>query len=44
MINDFKSVSQESIKILSADLDYSKSPYYNYTKTKPKTCEIFHKK
>ena len=27
MINDFKSVSQESIKILSADLDYSKSSY-----------------
>ena len=35
MINDFKSVSQESIKILSVDLDYSKSSYYNYTKTKP---------
>ena len=28
-------MAQESIKILSSDLDYSKSSYYNYTKTKP---------
>jgi len=34
-INDFKSVTQDSIKILSGDLDYSKSVYYNYTKQKP---------
>ena len=35
LIDDFKSMAQESIKILSNDLDYSKSSYYNYTKTKP---------
>ena len=35
LINDFKSMAQESIKILSSDLDYSKSSYYSYTKTKP---------
>ena len=34
-VNDFKSITQESIKILSSDLDYSKSSYYSYTKTKP---------
>ena len=28
-------MTQESIKILSTDLDYSKSSYYAYTKTKP---------
>ena len=28
-------MSQESIKIISSDLDYSKASYYNYTKTKP---------
>ena len=27
-------MAQESIKILSSDLDYSKSSYYAYTKTK----------
>ena len=35
LINEFKSMAQESIKILSTDLDYSKSSYYAYTKTKP---------
>ena len=35
IINDFKSVTQDSIRILSTDLDYSKSVYYNYTKQKP---------
>ena len=35
LVNDFKSMTQESIKILSSDLDYSKSSYYSYTKTKP---------
>ena len=35
LINDFTSMAQESIKILSVDLDYSKSSYYSYTKTKP---------
>ena len=35
LVNDFKSMTQESIKILSSDLDYSKSSYYAYTKTKP---------
>ena len=35
LIDDFKSMAQESTKILSNDLDYSKSSYYNYTKTKP---------
>ena len=35
LINDFKSMAQESIKIISSDLDYSKASYYNYTKTKP---------
>ena len=35
LVNDFKSMAQESIKILSSDLDYSKSSYYSYTKTKP---------
>jgi len=35
LIDDFKSMAQESIKILSRDLDYSKSSYYAYTKTKP---------
>jgi len=34
LINDFKFMTQDSIKILSADLDYSKSSYYAYTKTK----------
>ena len=34
LINDFKSMAQESIKILSSDFDYSKSSYYAYTKTK----------
>ena len=37
LINDFTSMAQESIKILSVDLDYSKSSYYSYTKTKPST-------
>ena len=37
LINDFASMAQESIKILSVDLDYSKSSYYSYTKTKPST-------
>ena len=35
IINDFKSVTQDSIKILSEDIDYSKSVYYSYTKQKP---------
>ena len=35
LINDFKSISQESIKVLVSDLDYSKTSYYEYTKTKP---------
>ena len=35
LINDFKSMAQESIKILSSDIDYSKTSYYSYTKTKP---------
>jgi len=35
LINDFKSMTQESIKILSSDFNYSKSCYYSYTKTKP---------
>ena len=35
LIDDFKSMTQESIKILSVDLDYSKSSYYAFTKTKP---------
>ena len=35
LINEFKSMAEESIKILSTDLDYSKSSYYAYTKTKP---------
>ena len=35
LINDFKSMAQESIDIISSDLDYSKASYYNYTKTKP---------
>ena len=35
IINDFKSMTQESIKILSKDLDYSKLVYYSYTKQKP---------
>ena len=34
IINDFKSVTENSIKILSGDLEYSKSVYYNYTKEK----------
>ena len=34
IINDFKSVTQDSIRILSRDLDYSKSVYYSYTKQK----------
>ena len=37
MINDFKSITQQNIKFLSSDLDYSKSSYYAYTKTKPTT-------
>ena len=28
-------MAQESIRILSADLEYSKSSYYAYTKTNP---------
>ena len=28
-------MAQESIKILNTDLDYSKTSYYAYTKTKP---------
>tara|TARA_A100000164_G_scaffold308456_1_gene285519 strand:+ start:10 stop:879 length:870 start_codon:yes stop_codon:yes gene_type:complete len=35
LLHDFKSIAQESIKVLSSDLDYSKSSYYSYTKTKP---------
>ncbi len=35
LINDFKSMTQESIKFISSDLDYSRSVYYAYTKTKP---------
>jgi len=35
IINDFKSVTQDSIRILSTDLDYSKSVYYSYTKQNP---------
>jgi len=35
IINDFKSVTQDSIRVLSRDLDYSKSVYYSYTKQKP---------
>ena len=35
IINDFRYVTQDSIKILSMDLDYSKSVYYSYTKQKP---------
>ena len=34
LINDFKFLTQDSIKILSTNLDYSKSSYYSYTKTK----------
>ena len=34
LINDFKLMTQDSIKILSTNLDYSKSSYYAYTKTK----------
>ena len=34
LINDFKFMTQDSIKILSTNLDYSKSSYYAYTKTK----------
>ena len=34
LINDFKLMTQDSIKILSTNLDYSKSSYYSYTKTK----------
>ncbi len=37
LINDFKSMAQEGIKLLSNDLEYSKSSYYAYTKTKPST-------
>ena len=35
LINDFKSMTQESIKFISSDLDYSRSVYYAYTKTTP---------
>ena len=35
LINDFKSITQESIKFISSDLDYSRSVYYAYTKTTP---------
>ena len=35
IINDFKSITQDSIKFLSGDLDYSRLAYYNYTKQKP---------
>tara|TARA_B100000700_G_C15003169_1_gene837280 strand:- start:1017 stop:1886 length:870 start_codon:yes stop_codon:yes gene_type:complete len=35
IVNDFKFITQDCIKILKADLDYSKSRYYNYTKQKP---------
>ena len=34
LINDFKFMTQDSIKILSTNLDYSRSSYYTYTKTK----------
>ena len=34
LINDFKFTTQDSIKILSTNLDYSKSSYYAFTKTK----------
>ena len=34
LINDFKFMTQDSIKILSTNLDYSKSSYYAYAKTK----------
>jgi len=35
IINDFKIITQDSIRILEGDLDYSKSVYYKYTKQKP---------
>jgi len=35
IISDFKSITQDSIKILSGDLDYSKSVYYKHTTQKP---------
>jgi len=35
IINDFKNITQDSIRILREDLDYSKSVYYKYTKQKP---------
>jgi ABC-type nitrate/sulfonate/bicarbonate transport systems, periplasmic components len=35
LINDFKSMAQESIKFISSDLNYSRSVYYAYTKTTP---------
>jgi len=35
IINDFKTITQNSIKILNGDLDYAKLVYYNYTKQKP---------
>ena len=34
LINDFKFTTHDSIKILSTNLDYSKSSYYAFTKTK----------
>ena len=37
IVNDFKFITQDCIKILKAALDYSKSRYYNYTKQKPST-------
>ena len=37
LINDFISITQDCIRILSNDLEYSKSSYYAYTKTKPTT-------
>ena len=35
IINDFKTITQDSIRILREDLDYSKSVYYKYIKQKP---------
>ena len=35
IINDFKNITQDSIRILREDLDYSKSVYYKYIKQKP---------
>jgi len=35
IINDFTSLTQDAIKIIREDLEYSKSVYYSYTKQKP---------